>query len=83
MTSSREPPRRDPATVGGMRSGMHCPDCRTELLHQELSTLACPGCGRGFWQRGGELIREGELEAVEVPDTHVPHARARIRKRED
>lgn len=81
-----KPPRpvRDPATVGGIRSGMHCPDCRTELLHQDLgAVLACPGCGVGYWMRGAELIPEGEYEAVEVPGTALPRAQAKIRKRDE
>jgi len=78
-----KPVPRDPATVRGLRSGVYCPDCRTELLSQDLTILACPGCGNGFWQRGGEIIREGEMEAIATPDTHVPKAQAKIRKRRD
>jgi Zn-finger nucleic acid-binding protein len=59
---------------------MHCPTCRAELLHQPLSTLACPGCGRGYWQRGGELVPEGEHDAIEVPSTQLPRARVRPKK---
>lgn len=76
-------PVRDPATVGGIRSGMHCPECRAELLHQQPGALACPGCGLGYWMRGAELIPEGEHEAVEVPGTTLPRAQAKIRKRDD
>ena len=75
---------RDPATVGGIRSGMHCPSCRTELLHQDVGvTLACPGCGLGYWIRGAEIIPDGEYDAVELPGTVLPRAQAKIRKRDD
>lgn len=79
------PPRRDPATVGGIRAGIHCPDCRTELLHDAAAfgTLACPGCGLGYWMRGAQLVREGELEPIEAPSTQLPRAQASIRKRSD
>jgi hypothetical protein len=76
-------PIRDPATVGGLRSGKHCPACRVELLIQLASDLACPGCGLGYWMRGAELIPEGEHQAVEIPGTELPRARAKVRKRDD
>lgn len=81
--AAKPPPvRRDPATVGGLRSGIHCPECRVELLHQDLGILACPGCGLGYWMRGAQLIPEGEHDPIDIPDTTLPQARARIRKRE-
>jgi hypothetical protein len=73
------PARRDPSTVRGLRSGFFCPDCRSELLTQDLTILLCSGCGLGYWQRGGEIVREGETDAVVTPDTHVPRAQARMR----
>ena len=81
-TPAPKPPpvRRDPATVGGLRSGFDCPACRVELLHQEFGNLACPGCGHGYWIRGAELVPDGEHEAIEVPDRALPRARATIRK---
>ena len=71
-------PRRDPATVTGNRSGMHCPDCRAELLHSfaAFGTLACPGCGLGYWTRGAELVREGEVDAVEAPSCRARRRRS-------
>jgi hypothetical protein len=79
------PPRRDPATVIGIRSAIYCPDCRTELLHDvaAFGTLACPGCGLGYWMRGAELVREGEVEAIETPSTQLPRAQAKVRKSDD
>jgi hypothetical protein len=73
------PRRRDPATVSGHRSGIDCPVCRVELLTQELVSLACPGCGRGFWMRGAELVPEGAQQAVVVPDRILPRAQATMR----
>jgi Zn-finger nucleic acid-binding protein len=75
--------RRDPATVTGTPTHVFCPECRAELLEGEPSALACPGCGGCYWRRGGEIVREGEVEATEVPETQVPVARARIRKHDD
>ena len=79
-----KPPRRDPSTVTGNRSGIYCPDCRAELLHSftAFGTLACPGCGLGYWTRGAELVREGEVDAVETPSTQLPRAQAKVRKSE-
>jgi hypothetical protein len=33
--------------------------------------------------RGAELIPEGEHQAVEIPGTELPRARAKVRKRDD
>lgn len=71
------------ASTQGMRAGVYCPACRAELAHEQLSDLVCTGCARRYWQRGAELVPAGETEAIETPDTSVPEARARFRKRDD
>jgi len=70
-------------STNGMRAGVYCPECRAELVHQQLSELACSGCGRRFWQRGAEVVPAGGTEAIETPDTTMPEARARFPKRDD
>jgi uncharacterized Zn ribbon protein len=77
------PVSHTPETTQGMRAGVFCPDCRAELLHEQLSELVCSGCARHYWQRGGEVVPAGEVEAVETPGTELPGARARFRKRDD
>lgn len=47
---------------------MNCPDCRSALSYEWLYKLRCVGCGAKFWFRGGEIIREGEVEAVATSD---------------
>jgi hypothetical protein len=66
-----------------MRAGVYCPTCRAGLVHVQLSELACSGCGRRYWQRGAEVVPAGETEAIETPDTSMPEARARFRKKDD
>jgi hypothetical protein len=63
----------------GMRAGIYCPACRAELVHEQLSELVCSGCAKKYWQRGAELVPDGETEAIEMPDTSLPGARARFR----
>jgi Zn-finger nucleic acid-binding protein len=58
-----------------------CPACRTELVREHSSAFVCPGCMGRYWQRGGEIVLSGEVEAVEMPE--LPRARARFRKRDD
>ena len=48
-----------------------------------LTGLACPGCGLGYWTRGAELVREGEVDAVETPSTQLPRAQAKVRSPKD
>jgi len=67
-------PRRDPATVRGAPTSLDCPDCRSELLAPAPGVLHCPGCGAGYWMRGGQVIREGELDPIALPERTLPKA---------
>lgn len=75
--------RNGDTLMRALPAGVHCIGCRSELLREALTTLVCPGCPRRYWQRGGEVVPEGSYDAIDVPDTRPPTARAKIRKRDD